>query len=180
VIKPKIAGPPKLLGASWTSIALAWDKVLGKDTGGTDIESYYLEWQKGTDKVQTRVVDRLQNDFTVADVHSREPLAFKLRAKNSCGFSQFSAPVYFRASSNMTWFWLILLLIVIICVLLCCTFGRFKMCGYECGNWGGCAKKEIEISEDCKFVVSGVGGQSSQGDDIENADVTERRGLMEG
>ena len=44
VIKPKIAGPPKLLGASWTSIALAWDKVMGKNTGGTDIESYYLEW----------------------------------------------------------------------------------------------------------------------------------------
>ena len=39
-------------------------------------------------------------------------------------------------------------------IILACIFGRWKAFGYEVGGWGGCARKEVTISQDCKFTMS--------------------------
>jgi hypothetical protein len=122
--------------------------------------------------LKASTVDGLKNDFTVLGVADTEPVAFKLRASNACGYGEFSAPVYFKVNKSLTWLWILLILLLII-LILACICGRWRAFGHECGGYGGYARREVTISEQCKFSMVVIDVENDP-----NPDETERFGLI--
>jgi hypothetical protein len=82
------------------SIELIWDAEDSLD-GGREIQSYSLFWNagiNGEEEVNNQLMDNNVLSYTVNGLQPDREYVFKIRARNACGYGQFSQTAKLRTA----------------------------------------------------------------------------------
>lgn len=91
--KPNAMSQPTVTSYSDTQITLTWSSLSGTTAGNSDILSYSLYWNKGTDaSATTKVTEALINTFTFNSITGGSVYLFKVQARNIYDYGDFSSP----------------------------------------------------------------------------------------